>query len=449
MFSAVKQLPATVLATLLFFTGATAQHDDWTVNLKKGGRYKDVSLVKLTGDSLLIRDEKNMYPVPVDLIASIERREGGAHTVGALLAGAALGAGLGFLIAQITDVNKQPSVIGYNAPSYNGNQQTDKGTYAILGGVAGGLVGVTVGAMTGKTSHDLGRMTLIEKKIALESMLVKEGMLVPPNPGQRDFVYLKNGSIIKGTVIETIPDSTVKIQTDEGRSYVYRMTEVDKITKEPDKGIQPVTSLAQVPGTSDSHRSDAPRPVFTLFVGLSSPVGEFGATDENGGGALPGLCFGGDLSLQMGSGIGWVSSVSFMFNSLDDKALALPDSFHASVDAGSWFLITPMTGIRFGGLVSPQVELFGLGQIGLVFGNSPETKVTVYTSTYQGTIIAGSASATAFAFGLGGGVILNKHLTASLRYMHSDPEYTISVGPLSAKGKQSTSVLQIVAGYTF
>ncbi len=48
----------------------------------------------------------------------------------------------------------------------------------------------------------------------------------------RDVVYLKNGSIIKGLVIEQIPTESLKIQTSDGSLFVYKMEEVLKITKE-------------------------------------------------------------------------------------------------------------------------------------------------------------------------------------------------------------------------
>lgn len=44
-------------------------------------------------------------------------------------------------------------------------------------------------------------------------------------------VYLNNGSIIKGTVIEQSKEG-VKIQTRDGSVFVYKMSEVQKITKE-------------------------------------------------------------------------------------------------------------------------------------------------------------------------------------------------------------------------
>lgn len=48
----------------------------------------------------------------------------------------------------------------------------------------------------------------------------------------KETVYLKNGSIIKGLVIEQIPNETLKIQTADGSIFVYKMSEVEKITKE-------------------------------------------------------------------------------------------------------------------------------------------------------------------------------------------------------------------------
>ncbi len=48
----------------------------------------------------------------------------------------------------------------------------------------------------------------------------------------RDVVELKNGSIIKGIIIEQVPNQTIKIKTADGSLFVYNMAEVIKITKE-------------------------------------------------------------------------------------------------------------------------------------------------------------------------------------------------------------------------
>lgn len=47
-----------------------------------------------------------------------------------------------------------------------------------------------------------------------------------------DVVYLKNGSIIHGIVIEQVPGESLKIQTSDGSVFVYKMADVEKITKE-------------------------------------------------------------------------------------------------------------------------------------------------------------------------------------------------------------------------
>lgn len=47
-----------------------------------------------------------------------------------------------------------------------------------------------------------------------------------------DVVYLKNGGIIHGTILEKIPNKTVKIQTKDRNVFVFKILDVDKITKE-------------------------------------------------------------------------------------------------------------------------------------------------------------------------------------------------------------------------
>lgn len=51
------------------------------------------------------------------------------------------------------------------------------------------------------------------------------------NPLQ-ETVYLKNGSVIKGTIVEQVPNHSIKIQTADGSIFVYKMEEVEKMTKE-------------------------------------------------------------------------------------------------------------------------------------------------------------------------------------------------------------------------
>jgi TM2 domain-containing membrane protein YozV len=62
------------------------------------------------------------------------------------------------------------------------------------------------------------------------SLMLGSGIMAQQNSD--DVVYLKNGSIIKGTIIEQIPGKTIKIQTQDGNIFVYGFDDIAKITKE-------------------------------------------------------------------------------------------------------------------------------------------------------------------------------------------------------------------------
>ena len=47
-----------------------------------------------------------------------------------------------------------------------------------------------------------------------------------------EVVHLKNGSLIKGEIIEQVPNQSVKLKTKDGNVFVYQMDEIEKITVE-------------------------------------------------------------------------------------------------------------------------------------------------------------------------------------------------------------------------
>ncbi|HXL72953.1 MAG TPA: hypothetical protein VN963_04940, partial [bacterium] len=55
-----------------------------------------------------------------------------------------------------------------------------------------------------------------------------------------DVVYLNDGSIIHGTIIEEVPNVSIKIQTNDGNTFVYKMKLIQKITHStPDESASP------------------------------------------------------------------------------------------------------------------------------------------------------------------------------------------------------------------
>jgi len=55
----------------------------------------------------------------------------------------------------------------------------------------------------------------------------------------QDVVYLKNGSIIRGIIIEQIPNKSIKIETAGKSVFVYQIDEIEKMTKE----VKPYSSI--------------------------------------------------------------------------------------------------------------------------------------------------------------------------------------------------------------
>jgi len=79
----------------------------------------------------------------------------------------------------------------------------------------------------------------------------------------QEVVYLKNGSIIKGIVIEQVPNEYVKVQTRDGSIFVYNANEVEKITKEP------------ISKTSYYNEGYERKGFIGLSIGPSFPIGDY------------------------------------------------------------------------------------------------------------------------------------------------------------------------------
>ncbi|MGD0992901.1 MAG: hypothetical protein ABR998_10560 [Gemmatimonadales bacterium] len=49
-----------------------------------------------------------------------------------------------------------------------------------------------------------------------------------------DVVYLKDGSVIRGIIVESIPGHSILIETFDGNRFRYQLSDVEKMTREPD-----------------------------------------------------------------------------------------------------------------------------------------------------------------------------------------------------------------------
>lgn len=109
-----------------------------------------------------------------------------------------------------------------------------------------------------------------------------------------DHIYLKTGSIVRGRILEIAPEDHVKIEDMSGNLWVYKMSEVEKISSEPypagkpgykgplgfDAGFVNMTSVGFLVGSSQNEQV-APFSLLTvngyrtsagLFAGIGTGV---------------------------------------------------------------------------------------------------------------------------------------------------------------------------------
>lgn len=72
----------------------------------------------------------------------------------------------------------------------------------------------------------------MRKLVTLFLLVIAGSVSAQTLSNYEEVVYLKNGSIIRGIIIEEIPGKSVKIQTRERNVFVYQFDEIEKLTKE-------------------------------------------------------------------------------------------------------------------------------------------------------------------------------------------------------------------------
>ena len=106
--------------------------------------------------------------------------------------------------------------------------------------------------------------------------------------GYQDVVYLKNGSIIRGTITEQVSNESLKIETPDGNLFVCKMDEIKKMTKEhvaaktqntaSSQSIPQTTrqSISQNARSAQSAQSAQSVPQQSVATNATSPAFSFG-----------------------------------------------------------------------------------------------------------------------------------------------------------------------------
>lgn len=139
------------------------------------------------------------------------------------------------------------------------------------------------------------------KKLLAIFVFVSIGIFALAQDSYQDVVYLKNGGIMRGLIIEQIPNKSIKLQTADKNVFVYQIDEIEKMTKE----------LNQTPISTPKIKKISQHGYLLLVEeGVALGVGDYGR-DFNKLSIINGYKFNSYISLGGGTGF------RYCFNSKD------------------------------------------------------------------------------------------------------------------------------------
>ena len=149
-----------------------------------------------------------------------------------------------------------------------------------------------------------------------------------------DVLYLKDGSVVRGMIIEQVPNQSVRIRTRDGSVYVYTFNLIDRIAREP---AQQAAAPQQQPQQQQQPQLKNARRGFWIGLGLGYGSLGFEDFDAREGGLSGQFKLGGTLSQNLLLGIqstGWTKSFDEIDGSITFGVLAAIVQFYPMRDAG-------------------------------------------------------------------------------------------------------------------
>lgn len=209
----------------------------------------------------------------------------------------------------------------------------------------------------------------------------------------QDVVYLKNGSIIRGLIIEQVPNKVLKIKTADNSVFVYEFEEIEKITKEEitiPKSETKNSNSETNPSLKKAFQSTyLSKSYFGVVIGGSFPTGQYKASDDTSkvnSFAKPGLCLilKGNVNLIKYLGLGYSigGNIHFFDNTKYESFLRNDENVETSFNSNPY--------ISYFGLIGPVLKLPIIDEliiefspeIGFMGGISPMQKLSINQRTY-------------------------------------------------------------------
>jgi hypothetical protein len=282
--------------------------------------------------------------------------------------------------------------------------------------------------------------TMIHKKIniTVNCTMKKIGLLLllsflqlninaqEANESIRDSVFLKNGNIISGTILNPGSENNIQIRTG-GSSVLYvSQSQIDRIaihTKAPEytKNSENSNSVFE---TLDNDKY-----FLSVWGGLAAPGGTFASVNQQYSGfAKAGWMLQANGGVRVKENVFWSSNIAYTSNAFKEASFAqlMSNVYQAEVtytQISSWDALHLNSGITWNSELDNDFQLFAEAHLGLIRAKSPSYLFTTREINGSSIIISTYSSesefSNAFSISLGAGIIYKNTFALSLTMLNS------------------------------
>jgi hypothetical protein len=203
--------------------------------------------------------------------------------------------------------------------------------------------------------------------------------------------FLKNGVVLRGALLEWVPNNHIKIQTSDSSIFLIDDNEIASVATE--------SSPFQLPHPASFvgiHR-------IKFFTGVSIPVGHFASkSSADAPFAKPGIAFGGsyvsDLSPIVLASASLTGSVNWFDENAFRQILNLP--YNVTSDISLYTTTAATAGLGLHTDILHDFDVYLLGQFGLMIAATPH----IIIHSANGSAFQPSSLAAAFAYAIESGL---------------------------------------------
>ncbi|MGA3287355.1 MAG: hypothetical protein ABSD46_08010 [Bacteroidota bacterium] len=279
-------------------------------------------------------------------------------------------------------------------------------------------------------------------------------------------VYLRNGTVIKGTIVEVIPENTLKIKIANGSIIVCNFAEIKEILKESDISRNNFTDtlvtwdhasdVAQTDDTAMHKRKVIQEKKrspysFVVYSAWSIPNGECNLTQSNSVCRVKnGIAFGFDINIDIMPSLVYTLGLNISFIHFDIGNATFQHAYGMdtiSYESGSYTSIWVPTGLMLSEELSSDIELHIIGEFGILIGSIPDIKYKI-TSPQLFSISSGTINGTisgSIGFGFGAGINFG-HIMLMIRYFSGPTDFSLET---IDRFHQPTACVQMCVGIGF